>query len=188
MEYINTTNDDFVEIMRQVHDITNSGKTVKKVLNFIDKNRAILGEDEYFVVKEEPPRFPPGFVGMMILQSKYSINIKKTTILILALLFDSTISLPVASGILSATGFQTKSFSKINDKDRCVIIDVIAGKKKDFQDFEYYGKACVEKEIECPFRNGLSCQRTKSDIEEIINTLINDGVILKENGAYKQCF
>ncbi len=188
MEYLTLKNAEFVEVMRQLNEITTSGNLVRKVFDFINVHKQILTSEEYFYENTTMPRMPPGVIGMMVMKSKYSINMKISTILILALLIDSQLVLPIASNFLGFIGYSTKVIEKIQDNERCIIIDILLGGKKTYQEFNYYKNECILNDINCPYRKEYVCDRKIDVIKDIIKKLEEKIIIKHVNGKYVQCF
>lgn len=188
MEYLKVNNAEKIDVMRQLKDITNSGELVDKVLNFLQKHNKLLEKNEHIIVKQETPKMPSGVLGMIILKTKYSINIKKSTIVIIAFLLDVNFSKGITSLALNLVGFSPQVLQKITDDKKCLVSDVLIGNKKDFNDFNYYNKKCIHTGIECPFRDVCTCKRTDEEIRNQIEYLKLKQIIKIKDGFIKQTF
>lgn len=76
MDYIEITEATKSELMKKFEGITNSGVLVNEALKFLVKHKDILDSDEYVNIVQQFPNVRPGFFNMMILDTKYSINVK----------------------------------------------------------------------------------------------------------------
>lgn len=188
MEYLKVKNSDKSKVMKQLNEITNSGVLVDKVFDFIQENQEMLNEDEYLKIKKEFPEISPGSIGMMILKNKYSINIKKTTIVILAFFLDMEFFNGIVNLSLNLTEFQSNAIHKIKIEERCLLLDMISTKKRENKDFNYHNKECVQNNIECGFRDNYMCNRSSEVINGQLKDLLSKQIIKKKNGLFKPTF
>ena len=188
MDYIKVNNSDKAEVMQQFRGITNSGTLVDKVFSYLQKHEEILDDDEYVKEITELPHMPPGFMGMMIMNTKYSVNVRKSTIVIIAFLLDLSFSKGIASLTLNLIGFSTQVLQKIKNEEKCLITDILLRNKKEAGDFNYNNNECVQNDIECPYRDENICKRTIEIINSQLERLIEQQIIKKKDGYLKQAF
>jgi len=188
LDNLRVENGEFHEVMKQLNDITNQGVLVRKIFDFIKNNNEVLSEGEYFKEEITYPPMRAGVMSFMIPGTKYNINIKKTTIVVLAFLLDLSFSRGIASLALGVAGFSTQTLQSIEDKERCLMLDILMKEKKDNNDFNYYERKCIQNDIECPFRYNHNCQRTIQEIEALLTNLEKKEVIAHVSRKYKNIF
>ncbi len=188
MDYLRVNDAEKSEVMQQLKEITNKGALVDKIFYYLQEHNNLLSNDEYVKIKTEYPKFPPGTIGMIIMNTKYSVNIKKATIVIIAFLLDIGFSKGLANLFLSSAGFSLQVLQKIKDKEKCLVLDILMGNKKDEKDFDFYNKECVQNDIECSFRDEYICKRSLKIIRYQIKNLKSKQIIHIKNGVIKQTF
>ncbi len=188
MDYLRVNDAEKSEVMQQLMEITNKGVLVDKIFNYLQEHNDLLSNDEYVEIKIEYPKFPPGTLGMMIMNKKYSVNIKIATIVIIAFLLDISFSKGLANLSLNLAGFSSQVLQKIKEEEKCLVIDILMGNKKVEKDFDFYNKECVQNDIECPFRDEYICKRTVKIICDQIKNLKSKQIIKIKNGIIKQTF
>jgi hypothetical protein len=198
MDYLQVTNSRLNEVMQQLQGIIDSEKSIDRIFNYLQKHNELLNDDEYVKIEYEYSRprsdnngFNSQFLSYLVVtrgEKIYSINIRKSIIVILAFLFDLNFSEGIASGILSLTGFTTNILQKIDNNEICLIIDILSGNKKKPSDFNYYDNECVQNDIKCPYRDENLCKRTIKIINSQLDTLVKKGIIHKKNGFIKPTF
>lgn len=188
MEYITIKDASKIELMRQLSGITNSGKLVDNAFKFITSNKDILDEGEFVIIRQEFPKAIPGIMNYMTLDTKYSINVKRSLVILVMLLLDINFTKGFASTGLGLTGFASQTIHKIAEKERCILLDTLIGNKSSTNDYLYYKKECVQNDIECSFRNDGCCTRGINDIEKLLDELINKEIIVKKEGQLRLTF
>jgi hypothetical protein len=180
MDYLQVTNSDVTEVMRQLQSITNSGKSIGSLLDYLQKHNELLDDDEYVNIEAKVNKPSPGPIGFILMNKKYSINIKKSTIIILAFLLDLNLSKGIASLVLNLSGFSFQVLQKIENEEKCLVIDILLGNKKNASDFNYNNEECVQNEIKCPYRDEYFCKRPIETINNLFEKLIAKQVIQKK--------
>ena len=186
MGYIKTKNSGKSDVIKQLNGITNSNALADKILNYVKEHKDILGDDEYLNI--ENPKLPHGFSGIIMMEEKYSINIKKSTIVILAFILDLAFSKGIISLGLGLAGFSSQTLHKIEDEEKCLIADILIGKKRNASEFDYYNNECVQNDILCSYRDDGVCKRPAEVINEQIKRLMDLKIIKRRGGYYKQTF
>jgi hypothetical protein len=188
MDYLQVTNSDVTEVMRQLQGITNSGKSIGSLFDYLQKHNELLGNDEYVNIETKMNKPPPGPMGFILMNKKYSINIKKSTIIILAFLLDLNLSKGIASLALNLSGFSFQVLQKIENEEKCLVTDILLGNKKNASDFNYNNGECVQNDIKCPYKDECFCKRSIETINNLLEKLTAKQVIKKKNEFFKQTF
>ena len=122
------------------------------------------------------------------MDAKYHINIKKTTIILILFLLDTNITMGVANLLAGVFGVTTATINSLNELERCLVLDVLVGKKRTPNDFLYLGNECVQNDIECQCRKNSVCTRNLAEINDSLARLQDIGVIVQRSGLYKLAF
>lgn len=188
MEYIKFENATKFDLMKVFTEFTSSGKLVDDVFNFIVKNKSILEDDEYVNIIEEPVKIRPGIYNSMMLNAKYSINIKKSLIILIMILLDSKLKNAIASTGSALAGLSGQTIYKITNRERCILLDTLISNKRIVNDYLYFEKECVQNDIECPYRSDYMCNRNEFDIEKVLDELMSKQIIVRKNGIIRISF
>ncbi len=150
----------------------------------------ILSEDEILELKMEFPQMPPGMLGMLIPKTNLYVNLKVTTITLIALILDAEITKGVANFVLAATGFNVNSVVKLNEEagEKCILLEIYKKQhhKAKLDIFNSIcGKECVNNNMNCKYRNQDTCTISKEEIENILQQMIDKNVFCKKGDFYK---
>lgn len=155
------------------------------ILDFIKLNSWILEDDEYVSKKSAISDIPEGFMGLMINDNQYHINLRASTLMITALLLDINLSKGFASLILSLTGNSFQTFNKISPSQRCLITEIV---KKKFIDENYFSKIseCCNNHIICNLKDENNICKYNPDIAlNDLNDLLSKKILTKSSLGYK---
>lgn len=133
----------------------------------------------------------------LIWRNSYSsgiyINLKASTIALLALLFDINVTDGIANFVLTATGANLRLIAKLDDAEgeKCVLLEVY--RKEDHQanpDFfkQVCGKECINNDMNCKYRRNGVCTMDQERVKEILDNLSDKNVLTKRNDSYKYNF
>ncbi|SJZ91938.1 hypothetical protein [Selenihalanaerobacter shriftii] len=188
MEYI-VIEGNKTEVMQEMINYTNSGRLVDDTFNFIIKNRHILDSSEELYIDDNEPILPmQGPRNWVSMNAKYHINVKKTTILLVMFILDVTLTKGIANVLASVFGVTTQTINKLDEQDRCLILDIMKGKKFSATDFFYKNSECVQNDIDCSFRDGCICSRELEVIESRLASLIDAGIVINGDSEFKLAF
>lgn len=158
-----------------------------------DEIKSLLSEDESLELVMEFPEMPQGMLGMMISKTNLYVNIKVSTIVLIALVLDIEITKGVANAILTATGFNANSIIKLNEKagEKCVLLEIY---RKQYHEagIEIFdcicGKECVNNDLKCKYRDQGICTMSKKEVINILEEMVNKNVFSKREDVYKYNF
>lgn len=142
----------------------------------LDKNESISS-------RQVIPRFPPGVVGMLILSKRYSINIKLTTLALLAFILDLHVTKGAALLLLGLTGKTKQAITALSPNERCILKYILQSKKR-YMDLEGYfaEMSCKFPDIRpCPLWSDERCTYTRERIKGDLNALLARGVLARKS-------
>jgi hypothetical protein len=103
---------------------------VKKVIAFLEKNQNVLSSGEIFQEKISLPRSQPGMFLFLIPETNYFVNLKISTIVLIAFLLDITLAKGVVSLVISQLGISGQSIAKLTNEEKCFVLEAIHNKRK----------------------------------------------------------
>lgn len=111
--------------------------------------------------------------GLVLGSGQYYINLPKSTLMVIALILDITLTKGVISGICGMLGIQTQSFYHINQHkgETCLLRECLRNDNAaDLDQYSYLtGHECINNDLKCQYRNedGQCCIQ-KTDIEKVL--------------------
>lgn len=122
-----------------------------------------------------------------------NINLKASTIALIALILDIEVTNGIASFILAATGVDMRLITKLDEEmgEKCVLVEVYKKenhKAKSNILNQIYGKECINNDMNCKFRVQGICTIEQENVKEILDDLNNKNVLTKKNDFYKYNF
>lgn len=151
----------------------------ERLLDYLFQNREFLGKDEE-IDNEEPTE---DFMGLTVCDNSYYVNVKTTTIVILATLLDICLTKGFASVALSLFGVYPTAFARIEEKsgEKCILKEILTRKQKmgNLQILEHNNGKCCNPFSCCKYRKGEECSCTGDDIILIYEKLSEKNVLKK---------
>lgn len=189
MEYLKIDKGTKIDVMREMMNYTNSGKLVDSAFEFLINNEHILNDDELIKIKKVAPLMQPGQVmNWFSMDSKYYINVRKSIIVLVLFLLDVSVTRGAASLIAGLLGVTTQTIHKLDEQERCLLLDILSSSKQSLDDFLYYESECVQNDIECKYKDSSTCKRSLIEIEKRLDKLTEFGIVHIKNGIYKLAF
>lgn len=150
----------------------------------------LLSEDERLELTMEFPQMPSGKLGILIPKTNIYINLKVTTITLIALILDEKITKGVANFLLAATGFNANSIVKLNEEigEKCVLLEIF---RKQYHEAKLdifnsiCNKECVNNHMNCKYRNQGICTISKEQVKDILEQMVNKNIFNKKGDIYK---
>lgn len=162
-----------------------------KLFIIIENNEAI-SKLEYFHIKNkisEMSEIEYEKIFYMIPKTDYYVNIKMTTIAIIALIFDLKITAGFSSAIAGILGATGKSIIKLSKNQKCIVRYILEKKKKYFQFEEFLKeKNCKYNNLNCDIQREEFCGFNKEKLIEELENLVTNNVLEKEHAGYKLTF
>lgn len=162
---------------------------INTFLEYIYKNKNVLSSDEVYEIKTKFPSFGARMMGFMIAENEYYINLKYSTIIILALILDIEFTKGFASVLLGFLGITDTTFVKISEYngEKCIIKETINQKEKIGNEkiLEKYHGECCNNQYNCKYQDTDKCKCCKTDIMNIYNSLCDKGIFKKYASSFK---
>ena len=159
------------------------------IFDFLKDNKEILEDDESLVSYTKNPSFPPDVIGFMTPQYNYYINIKITTIVIVASILDITLTKGVISTILNMCGFSSTSIVKLDERngEKCIVKETLLSENKTGYPsiLRRFAGECCNNDMNCRFKNGAFCSCTEQDIIIIYQRLAEKNLFKKLGDSFE---
>lgn len=166
-------------------------ESVDAVMDFLLNNPTVLSEGEIFEKRFEVPDIPPGaLMHALIYKEKYYVNLKLTTLWVVAHLINSKLRLdelnvPIIEVLLGFSGIPLPTITKLSELfgETCIVRETMLRKGKVGSTdilVPFKGKCC-NYDLKCRFREGDNCFCTPKDILEIYESLAEQNMF-EQNG------
>lgn len=153
----------------------------EKLLNYLIQNQDLLGDDETIEIEYDTRHRPT--MNLTLFDSSYYINLKVTTIVIIASLLDITLTKGFASAALSLFGVTSTSFAYIEESngERCILKETLANNPRigTSDILKKYHHKCCYPTSSCTFRDDEECKCTVNDIINIYEELCKKNIFRK---------
>ena len=187
MEYINIQGDEDIVILELSKYMNQGGaKIVVQILSsYID----VLDDDEIFDVRRETQQ-QENRLGFMVPKTNYYLNIKKTTIAFIGLLFDIQFTKGFASFILEVFGITADTIRKMSEIEKCVLLlikteSVIMDEGKYVLDDT---SNCMNFSLECTYCQYDKCHLSIEVLNDTVQKLLDAKVIMCNGNSLIYCF
>ncbi len=187
MDYINIQGDEN-SIIQELSKYMNQGGAkliVQNLSSYID----ILDDDEIFDVKEEKREQENG-LGFMIPKTNYYLNVRKTTIAFIGLLFDIQFTKGFASFILDIFGVTADTIRKLSEVEKCVLL-LIKTDSINMNDGKYAlsgAPNCMNFALRCTYCQYDKCNLSKEVLNDTVQKLLDAKVIRCKGNSLVYCF
>jgi hypothetical protein len=133
---------------------------------------------------------PAGVMQYLIPKTKYFINIRLSTIAIIALILDIKWTKGFASLLAAIVGNTGQSFTLLTSNQRCVLQFILDNKQRYLDVTKYLStKECMHFDMEhCSLRSGTSCNYSQTNLLKDLEELARKNVLIEENGMYRIAF
>jgi hypothetical protein len=117
----------------------------------------------------------------------YYINVRVGTVFLLSVLIDDKIGEPITAGYLTVRGLK-QLVVKIDEDSgiKCILLELLRlpnkmGKEDILMDFK---GECCNNNLKCHYRDENRCKCTNNDVKNIMERLVNIGILIKKDGLY----
>lgn len=129
--------------------------------------------------------FPPFILSRI----NVNINIKATTVTLLAILLDINLTNGFASGILALSGFNSRAFVKLNeyDAEKCILLEICSNGTYQVEIGFFNNicnKECVNNHIHCRYRTEGMCTMKYEEVLKKCDNLVEKNVLKKDENFY----
>lgn len=187
MDYINIQGDEN-KILQELSKYMNQGGAkliVQNMPSFLD----ILGDDEAFDITKEKQE-QENQLGFMVPKTNYYLNVRKTTIALIGLLFDIQFTQGFASFVLNIFGITADTIRKLTNMEKCVLLLL----KTDSIIFDNGGyvisdaSKCMNFDIGCTYCQYDKCHLSKEALNDTVQKLLDEKVIKRKGDSLVYCF
>lgn len=150
----------------------------EKLLDYLSQYTGFLSAEEAIEIETEMADHKT--MGLTLCDSSYYVNLKTTTIVIIAALLDISLTKGFASAALSLFGGSSTAFARIEETDgeKCILKETLSEKqragKADILK-KYEGKCCYPVS-DCKFRSNEACRCAGNDITAIYEKLCEKNI------------
>ena len=187
MEYINIQGNEDI-IIHELSKYMNQGGA-KIIVQFFSSYIDILDDDEIFDVKKET-RQPENGLGFMIHKTNYYLNVKKTTIAFIGLLFDIQFTKGFTSFILDVFGITADTIREMSEIEKCVLLLIKTGSV--IMDNGKYmlneTSNCMNFSLKCTYCQYDKCHLSKEMLNDTVQKLLDAKVIKCNGNSLVYCF
>lgn len=165
-----------------------SSRDALNILTYLENHQYMLSKEECIQKQCNLSNDNSNNVLNLILpNSNYYINIKDTTILIVALICDIKLTQGFVTFALTIAGISTPTLQKLKDEFLCITKEIIKnGRRITFQELQnkFNTSECINNDIVCKHNNNGMCTFNKNNLLCILNDLENTNILNKEENTY----
>lgn len=187
MDYIKIQGDENTIILELSKYMNQGG--AKLIIQNLPSFMDVLDDDETFDIKREIQGQKDG-LGFIVPKTNYYLNVKKTTLALIGLLFDIQFTQGFASFILSIFGITADTIRKLTNIEKCVLLllktDSIA---IDNGEYVLNGTPnCTNFALGCTNCQYNRCHLPKEILNDIVHKLLEEKVIRRKGNSLVYCF
>ena len=174
MKDLKIIDDKFSVINNMASFLGISGENAEKLFEILNSKEYSFAGQELIAIQEESDDKSILFMGGL-----YSLNIKATTLVVLAVLLDMKVTNGMAGMIIQLTGLGKQGIAKLNEYlgERCIAREAALLKEIDKNVLDANHGECVNNDLECKFQEKGECRCTFTEVEKIIDKLEKEGVL-----------
>lgn len=176
------------EIIEKLQEAGLNQKSSEKLLSLLTKEKNIICDDEAYKMEPYEEKSDSKTLGFMFKDCNYFFNIRVGTVFLLSVLIDNSIGLPITSGYLAVRGLNRLVVTiDENTGVKCILLEILRspnkmGKADILSDF--FGECC-NNNLKCCFQNKNRCLCTIEKVENIMEQLVDIGILKKEGNTYR---
>lgn len=187
MDYISIQGDEYAIILELSKYMNEGG--ARLIIQNMSHLMDILSDDERFDVEKEKLE-RENMLGFIVPKTNYYLNVKKTTIAFIGLLFDIQFTEGFASFVLNIFGITAETIRKLKDIEKCVLLLL----KMDFiiidnDEYRFHNTPqCMNFALECTYRQYDKCCLSNEAIYDTIQSLLHKKVVKRKGNTFIYCF
>lgn len=187
MDYINIQGDENAVVLELSKYMTQGG--AKLIIQNLPSFMSILDDSETFSIKEEMPE-QKGELAFIIPKTNYYLNIKKTTIAFIGLLFDIQFTQGFASFVLNIFGMTADTVRKLSNIEKCVLLLLKSDSiTTDNSKYIFSGAPrCMNFALKCAYCQYDKCCLPDSVLNDTIQKLLENKIIRYKRNSFVYCF
>jgi hypothetical protein len=145
-------------------------------------------EGECFRKENDTAKDGTDSLGLLIGGANYYINLKKTTLILLAFMMDLKLTKGALLLMLNLKGINFATIQKLgaDNGEKCIVCELIHRKEKlnDVGTLLFGRPSCINHHMLCRFRNEDRCGLTDGELMSIIDGLVKRGLFTFTEGRY----
>lgn len=161
----------------------NNDEAEKVFTMLLQENRMLLDDETCNPVSKKGA----GGLSFVMKDCEYFVNVRVATIYLITYLIDSQIKFP-ATGLYMTMRGMKQMFAKIDEitGERCIILEILRSesKKGDVSLLDVFFGECCNNQLKCRYKKDSTCNCTHNDIHIIMESLLNKGILKKQNEEY----
>ena len=187
MDYINIQGDEST-IIQELTKYMNQGGA-KLILQNLSSFMDVLDDDETFDVREEKQRKEDG-LGFMVPKTNYYLNVRKTTIAFIGLLFDIQFTQGFASFALNIFGITADTIRKLSNIEKCVLLLLKSNSITTNNGGYVFSSTpdCMSFALECTYCQYDRCCLPNDVLNDTIQKLLENKIIKYKGNSLVYCF
>lgn len=174
-------------LMQLIEEFDITTKEANIIFDYLDNHHDILGDDECFQRNNSIPYDEENSVNLLFSESGYYINVKKTTIAVLALVFDYYLTKGIFGTALALSGTELHAIMKLKEEKLCLVKEMIFNHQKlhDSSSLSRFGLECINNDIQCHYNIDGECTLKEDQISLTLDYLSEKGIIKPIFNKYK---
>lgn len=187
MDYINIQGDENTIILELSNFMSQGG--AKLIIQNLSSFLNVLDDDETFDIKEEIQK-QEDRLGFIVPKTNYYLNVKKTTIAFIGLLFDIQFTKGFASFVLDIFGITADKIRKLTDIEKCVLFLIRTGSITINDDGYVFANTpnCMNFALGCAYCQYNRCHLPQEVLNDTVQKLLEDKVIRRKSNSLVCCF
>ena len=187
MDYINIQGDESIVILELSKYMNQGGAKlmIQNLSSFMDA----LDEDDVFNITEEISEQKDG-LGFIVPKTNYYLNIKKTTLAFIGLLFDIQFTQGFTSFALSIFGITADTIRKLSSIEKCVLLLIKTDSViTDNGSYAFNGTPkCMNFALGCTYCQYDRCYLSKDVLNDTVQKLLEEKIIRRKGNSLIYCF
>lgn len=161
----------------------------EQIITFLKYNDDLLFSDEKIETSTEIPKSSPGMMSMVIMRKNLYVNLKISTILIVALLLDIHMTEGLAQLLIAMIGVSSQAIVAFSEEngEKCIIKETLKTQDKTGHPsiLSKFRGECCNNNFNCKYRIDGTCCCTPDKIKEIFDDLVSRNMFKKVGDFYK---
>lgn len=178
------------EVYKKIASIgLNNSCDAEQIVTFLEHNKELLCSDEKIETSIEIPDSSPGMLSLIIMRKNLYINLKVSTILIVALLLDIHMTKGFAQLLIAMMGISSRAIVAFSEEngEKCIIKETLKTQDKIGHPgiLSKFRGECCNNNLNCKYRTEGMCCCTQDKIKEIFDDLVSCNMFKKVGDFYK---
>lgn len=178
------------EVYNQIANLgLNNTCDAEQIVTFLEHNKELLCSDEKIETSMEISKSSPDMMSMVFMKKNLYVNLKVSTILIVALLLDIHITEGFAQLLIAMMGINGQVFASFSEEngEKCIIKETLGTKDKTGYPsiLSKFRGECCNNNLNCKYRIDDTCCCTPDKIKKIFDDLVSCNMFRKVGDFYK---